>query len=312
MPKFSLHKLGQNLGLKVVSVGIAIALWAFVNAGQREQQISLQVPVSYRNLPAGMMIYGPSPNFVELLVSGPSTLLSLLDPGRLTLRLDLRGVESGQAEFKIGPQMFNVPRQVRIDRIDPAMIALDVDKIDTREVPVHVVTSGSVANGYRVSAVEATPATVRVTGPHRAVSQLQGIDTEPFELKNAAADAEQTLALIAPGSKVAIDADEVQARAKLQEVMGDREYPSVAVAVRDADYKARVQPRQVSITLHGPVRELSSLKLEGQVYVDAHGAAPGTHEVPVQIDLPGGVELVRQSPEKVKLRMSSQKVGTSS
>ena len=61
------------------------------------------------------------------------------------LRLDLSGVTVGQAVFKIGPEMFNVPRQTDVTRISPSQIVLDIDRIVDRQVPIHVSVQGQPA-----------------------------------------------------------------------------------------------------------------------------------------------------------------------
>jgi hypothetical protein len=85
------HWLLRNFGLRALSVLIAAGLWLFVNAGQHEAQTSMLVPVDYRGLPPGLMIVNRRPDFVALSISGPRTLLSLLDSTRLTVHLDLSG-----------------------------------------------------------------------------------------------------------------------------------------------------------------------------------------------------------------------------
>src|SRR5436309_10420692 len=82
----------QNLGLRIISLLLAVGLWLFVNAGQHSSVESFNIPVSYRGLPPGFVITNEHPDFVKLQLSGPETLLSLVDPGRLMLKLDLSGV----------------------------------------------------------------------------------------------------------------------------------------------------------------------------------------------------------------------------
>src|SRR5579871_2795656 len=154
----------RNLSLRILAVLIALGLWFFVNAGQREAQANLLVPVEYRGLPTGLTITNRRPDFVSLSISGPRTLLSLLDPGRLTVRMDLRGLTPGQAELKITPEMFRIPRQTTIDRIVPSQITLDVDQIMTRELPVRLSINGQVASGLAVGSIDIKPPVVSVTG----------------------------------------------------------------------------------------------------------------------------------------------------
>jgi YbbR domain-containing protein len=304
--------LGRNPALKATALLVAIGLWIFVNAGQREAQSTIQVPVKYRGLPPGLMIVSPHPDFVALEVSGPGTLLSLLDPGRLALKLDLNGVVPGQTDFKIGPQLFNVPRQTSIDRITPAAITLEIDRVTTREVPVHAVFKGPPPAGYAIGDIELKPAAVTVSGPQRAISQLDQIDTEPIDISSATNDLNKSIELNPPGGLVRMAEEVVEARVAIHELLTDREFRGVQVAVREANFKYRVQPRQVSVTVRGPARRLSSLSLDGVVFVNAQGAAPGIHELPVQVELPGGIEVVRQAPERVKLRLSAEKAGARS
>src|SRR5438309_5864445 len=101
----------RNLGLRIISLALAVGLWIFVNAGQHGSSRSLDVPISYRRLPPGFLITNPHPDIVKIQISGPRGLLSLIEPNRLTVTLDLSGVGVGQASFKIGPDAFNVPRQ---------------------------------------------------------------------------------------------------------------------------------------------------------------------------------------------------------
>jgi YbbR domain-containing protein len=77
--------------------------------------------------------------------------------------------------------------------------------------------------------------------------------------------------------------------------------------VRDPDFKYRVDPKQATLTIRGPVAKLADLDAKGLAFVDAKGVEPGSHELPLQVTLPDGMQLVRQSPDKVKLRMYREK-----
>src|SRR5690348_14221230 len=176
------QRLRRNVGLRAISLLLAIGLWFFVNAGQRGALASMRVPISYRALPAGLVIVNQRPDFVQLEVRGPRTLLSLLDPDRLVLRLDLSGITLGQAVFKIGPEMFNVPRQTDVTRVSPSQILLDIDRITDRQVPIRVDVQGQPAAGYRVASVKTNPPVAVVRGPSRFVLHLDNVLTSPVEL----------------------------------------------------------------------------------------------------------------------------------
>ena len=75
------------------------------------------------------------------------------------------------------------------------------------------------------------------------------------------------------------------------------------VEVRDTDFKFRLSPQKATITVRGPAARLDGLDPKGMVYVDAKGGDPGAHDLPLQVELPDGMQLVKQSPDHVKLRI---------
>lgn len=299
--------LERDMGLRLISLALAVGLWIFVNAGERGSVEPFRVPISYRDLPPGFVLMNPHPDFVTIRVSGPRTLLSIIDPTHLTLRLDLTGVGIGQASFKIGPESFAVPRHTEVTSVLPSQIVLEVDKYVTRDLPVHLALSGTPGEGYKISSVEVAPATVTVRGPSRDVARIDQVDTEALSVAGLTSDFSREVNLMAPASEVRLESDEVTAKVALAPVVAEREFHDVPISVRDTDLKFRMDPRHVNLALSGPLLTLEKIDLKASVYVEAAGLAPGAYSIPVQINLPDGVALVRQTPAKVRLRMSREK-----
>ena len=269
----------------------------------------LTVPVNYSSLPRGMVIVNHPPTFVKIEVTGPRTLLSLLDPERLSLKIDLHSVVAGQSEFKIYPGMFNVGRNTTVTSISPDQLSLDVDRLATRDVPVHLAVQGKVDQGYTISSVDIVPASVTVVGPSRSVAPLTSVGTEPFDLRGLTSDTSRTVNIVPPDPSLGLSTGHVDAKVNVAEAITDREIRS-DVEVKDSDFKYRVQPKQATLTIRGPAVKLAGLAPKGLAYVDADGLAPGSHELPLQVTLPDGMQLVRQSPDKVRLRMYHERLTT--
>jgi YbbR-like protein len=306
--RYTLQRLREaalkNLGLRIISLLLAIGLWLFVNTGQHNSLASFNVPIGYRGLPFGFVITNPHPDFVKIQLSGPATLLSLVDPSRLTLRLDLSGVGVGQASFKIGPDSFiNTPRGTSVTSISSSQIVLDIDKYVVHDLPIHLVTTGSVADGYRIAAVSFTPSTVRVRAPSKELNRIDTIDTEAVEVSGLSIDTTRQVALASPGEMVREEPTEVTVTIRIAQQIAGRDFRNVPVEVRDSDYPSKVTPDRINLTLRGPKPVLARLDLKGAVYVDADGLGPGLHHATVQVQLPQGVELLRQWPEKVTIRI---------
>jgi YbbR domain-containing protein len=295
--------LERNIGLRLISVGLAIALWIFVNAGQHTAPETFVVPVTYRDLPPGFILTNQHPETIRIQVTGPRTLLSIIDPAHLTLRLDLTGVGIGQASFKISPDVFPVPRHTEVTSIVPSQIVLDIDKNITREVPVHLIVSGDAADGYRIAATEVTPARIALRGPSRALAHVDQVDTEPVAAAGITGDLSRNVDLMAPSNTVRLEPDEVTAKITVAEVVTDKEFRQVPINVRDTDLSYRMDPRRVNLVVRGPSLTLAKIDWKTAAYIEAAGFGPGAYNVAVQLNLPDGVALVRQAPEKVRVKM---------
>ena len=299
--------LERDMGLRLISLALAIGLWIFVNAGEHGYAHSFNVPISYRGLPPGFVLTNQHPSFLIIQVSGPRTLLSIIDPSHLRLRLDLTGVGIGQASFKIGTDSFPVPRHTEVTSVLPSQIVLDVDKIVTREIPVHLALTGAPGEGYKIASAEVAPATVVVRGPSREVARIDEVDTEALEVAGITDDFSRPVNLLSPESSVRLESDEVMAKVTLAPVVTQKEFRDVPITVRDTDLKFRMDPRHVNVVLSGPLLTLQKIDLKTAVYLEAAGLGAGTYSAAVQLNLPDGVALVRQTPEKVRLRMFREK-----
>ncbi|MGB8685263.1 MAG: CdaR family protein [Candidatus Binatus sp.] len=301
---------GGDIGLRILSVVLAVGLWIFVNAGERGSVESLTVPISYASLPQGMVIVNHPPTQVKIEVTGPRTLLSLLDPERLTLKIDPASLAPGQSEIKVYPAMFNVGRNTTVTSISPDQLSLDIDRLVTRDVPVHLAVENEVAPGYTISSVDITPPSVTMIGPSRSVLPLTSVSTEPLDLKGLTADTSRSVEIVPPDPTMGLSTGHVDVKVNVAEAITDREFRAVDVEVKDSDFKYRVEPKQATLTIRGPAVKLAGLAPKGLAYVDANGLAPGSHELPLQVTVPDGMQLVRQSPDKVRLRMYHEKLTT--
>ena len=303
-----IQRVRRNLGLRAIAILLAVGLWFFVNAGQRGVLAPMRVPVSYRALPTGLVIVNQRPDFVQIEVRGPRTLLSLLNPDRMVLRLDLSGVSMGQAVFKIGPEMFNVPRQTDVTRISPSQIVLDIDRITDRQIPIRVDVQGQPAAGYRVASAKANPSAATVRGPSRFVFHTDGVQTSPVEVNGAKSDIAQPVGLLPPSDRVTVLGPQAaEVAVSITEIIAKRELRGLVVEVRDTDYKVKIEPQRIAVTVRGPINQVSGLDLKGSVFVTAEDVSPGSHDLPVQVELPDGIQLVRANPDNVRVRIYRQK-----
>lgn len=293
----------RNGTLKLFSLAFACGLWLLVNAGERDAEKTLVVPVEIRNLSSQLVIVGPRIEYVDLRVSGPRTLLGRLNSKKVTL--DLTGVRPGQAAFRIGSDRLSLPRGVKLVRISPSQITLDIARMIRRTVPVRVGTMGKPPYGFELKGVEVVPDFIEVTGPAPQVEKLETVKTESVDIGRLTQALTQTIDLQGPeGELVTYDIAQVRARIDIQEVMLTRELRRVKIEIKNADLPATVTPVHLDLTVRGAQRLVEKLQLnDGAVFVDAGGVGPGTVSVPVNVILPPGIEIVAQEPQEVTLKI---------
>jgi hypothetical protein len=299
----------HNAGTKLLALLTAFGLWFFVNTGERDAEMSVQVPVELRNRPPNVMLVSPRVDFIDLVVSGPRTLLNRIDPQQVSIPLDLNGVRPGPAVFRILGETLDLPRGVTIVRMTPAEVTLEFAPVLRKRVPVHVALAGKPAAGLRVTDTRVAPESVEVVGPAAQVGAVKAAETAPVELADAPAGLlERDVPLDVPGEYVSFSAALVHVQIRLEEPERTRTFAGVPIVVRSGTYRATVQPARVQITVRGPQSATDALELDhGAVYIDAGGREPGSYAVTPAVDLPAGIEMVKQEPAQVTLRVLRQR-----
>jgi YbbR domain-containing protein len=299
----------RDVGLKLLSLLVAFALWFFVNVGERDTEAAFQVPLELRNIPSHLMLVSPRTDFIDLRVIGPRTLLSRIDQERLSMSLDLGGVRPGPAVFRLRPEVLELPRGVNVVRLTPSEVTLELARVVRKTVPVRLTFSGKPPIDLRVTEVKLAPEAVEVFGPSGEVDDIKAAETEPLDLSGAESGIiERDVGLAVPQEYLSFSASLVHARVRLEEPEQTRVLKSIPVIVRNSEYRTEIKPEKVRITLRGPLSVIEALELgHGAVYIDATDLAPGSYEMEPQVDLPFEVELVKQEPGTVKLTVLVEK-----
>lgn len=304
---FNVDRLRQvvthNVGLKLLSLLIACGLWSFVNFGERDTEESLKVPLELRNIPMHLLITSPRVDFVDLRVTGPRTLLGRIDRNRLSIGLDLGGVRPGPAVFHVGAEALNLPRGVKVVRLNPAQVTMELERVGHKSVPVHLRLVGKPPPDLQVIDTKVSPETVQISGPASDVDEVHAVNTETVDISKATAGTiERELPIDPLGEYISFSANRIAAQVRIDEVSQTRELKHVPVERRNVASGYRIVPDSVRVVVRGPKRLLESLEVS-TLLVSAEGANDGNDDQLVEpnVELPAGVELVTIDPRQVKL-----------
>src|SRR5258708_2543851 len=193
----------DHLGLKVLSLGLALLLWMVV-AGEETVERGLRVPLELQQMPAGIEVLGDIPTTVDVRVRGVSGALSRVGTGDVVAVLDLRSARSGRRLFPLTPEQVRVPFGVEVVQVTPSAVAMAFEPSATREVPILPSVDGRPAPGYVVGQMSAEPKTVEVIGPESAVERATEVLTEPVPVSGARAAVRQavTIGLLDPSLRL--------------------------------------------------------------------------------------------------------------
>lgn len=291
----------HNLPLKLVSLAIAVGLWAFVNLGERDSEEAIKVPVELRQIPSALMITSPRVDSVDLRVVGPRTLLGRIDHNQLTLPLDLGGAQPGPAVFTVNVERLNLPRGVRVVRVTPAEITVTLEAIGRKVVPVELKLEGTPPEDFSITSTAILPTEVELTGPESQVDPIESVTTEVVRLgTDSRAPIQRDVPIEPLGEYVKPKPGAVAVDIQIAEVLIDVTLESVVVGVMaTAAGEVQIEPAHARLTLRGPRRVVEKVTPAGLLGVDAARLDVGAHILSIIPNLPEEATLVDLDPKEV-------------
>jgi YbbR domain-containing protein len=191
----------NNLGLKALSLVLAIFLWLVVLSEQKID-LTLNLPLEFRNIPRGLYLVNDVPSTLRVRLRGPKSLMQTLSPGEVSLDESARGLVEGENILPITPDAVSVPRGIEVVGVEPHRVRVVLDGSAEREVEVFARLEGAPAGGFAVQRVVVTPDRVWVVGPRGAVARLRRLPTTAIRLDEQKASFTAQAMLEPPGNQV--------------------------------------------------------------------------------------------------------------
>jgi YbbR domain-containing protein len=300
----------RHLGLKVLSVGLALLLWMVVS-GEETVERGLRVPLELQQMPGGIEVLGDIPTTVDVRVRGGSGLLSRVGTGDVMAVLDLRSARAGRRLFPLTPDQVRVPFGVEVVQVTPSAVAMAFEASATREVPVVPSVDGRPAPGYVVGPMTAEPKVVEVIGPESTVRRATEVLTEPVPVSGAKAPVRQavTLGLLDPSLRLK-SARTAMVTVQVVPAPLERALRNRPVHLRNLgeNLQAEAEPPAVELTLRGNREALNRVAADDIVaFIDLAGLGPGQYTLDVHADSSPDAGVTRIEPASVQVRITRGK-----
>jgi len=300
----------RHVGLKVVSLALAVALWMAVS-GEEVVERGLRVPLELQQFPPGLELSGEPFTLVDVRVRGGSGTIGQVTPGDIIAMLDLRAARPGRRLFQLTPENVRAPFGVEVVQVAPSSIAMVFEKSATRLVPIVPEIEGNPAPGFIVGTVTADPKTIEVTGPESAVARATEAVTEAVSVAGARARIAESVrvGLLDPLLRLKTPRS---ATVRVEVLPGPRERTAGGQPVHLRNLApalaAQALPPAVDVVLRGSREGLNRIE-PGDVmaYVDLSGLGVGDYSLPVAAEASNDAGIARILPSAVQVRITRAK-----
>jgi YbbR domain-containing protein len=195
---------GGTWGLRLLALAIAVALWLAISVDEREArgQRAVTASVTY-NSPEELVLLDPIQQ-LQVLLSGPDSQISTLDPRQVSVRVDLSEVDPGTHTLSLGPGDVSLPPNLRVESITPNQVRVEIDRRESKQLRVEPIFTGEPAAGATLGQVTVIPAEVVVEGPASRLAGIDSVETVPISLDGHALSFEETAAVSSPDPLVQV------------------------------------------------------------------------------------------------------------
>ena len=171
----------HNLGLKLISLGLAVGLWLAV-ARDPMAEVAVNVPIEFRNMPANLEISAESIPTAQIRLRGPERIVHQLRSSDVYVGIELGNLKPGERTFDLTDHQIHRPAGLEVVQVVPSQVHFEFDDRLIRRVPVQPRVVGSFASGYQMGQVLADPALVTISGPKKHVEAVEAATTDPVDV----------------------------------------------------------------------------------------------------------------------------------
>ncbi len=250
----------DNVGLKVMSLGLAVSIWTLLQAEQVVEQRT-RVRVSY-DWPEDLVRVDEVPRWVSITVSGPQGRVRTIERRTLSMSVDLSEAEKGTATIDYTERsVTGLPDNLKITQITPPMTEVELDAKIKRTVRVRPAVIGEPAEGWERGSITIDPESVEIEGPESVLRDINEVSTDIVNISGRTDSLVADVAIKTPSSNLRPTNDTpVSVRVAVDALVDNRTFTEVPVIV-DSGWAASPSTAKF-VTVKGPIRAINELKAD--------------------------------------------------
>jgi YbbR domain-containing protein len=171
----------HNLGLKLISLALAVGLWLAV-ARDPVAEVAVDVAIEFHNIPQNLEISSENIPRAQIRLRGPERVVHHLQSADVYAEVELSGLRPGERTFDLTAQQIHQPAELEVVQIVPNQLHLNFDARLVRQVPVQPRIVGTFVSGYDIAQVVVEPANITISGPKKHVEGVESAITDPVDV----------------------------------------------------------------------------------------------------------------------------------
>jgi YbbR domain-containing protein len=201
----------HNLGLKISALLISVLLWFFVTS-RGQSEMSLEIPIEFKNIPVGLGILSSSNKSASLHIRGQERLMKNVKSSDIRVSVDLTKAKKGEGTFYVNKDDIKLPYAMYVTAVSPSSIKVRIDETVTKVVQVNPVLTGTPEKGSEVKSVKAEPSSVTVKGLRTEVRKITDLRTETLDVTGLKETTSQDLDIDISGANISLDVNSVKVK----------------------------------------------------------------------------------------------------
>jgi YbbR domain-containing protein len=252
---------------------------------------------------AGQPVVGPN----KVKITGAKSMIDRISYVKATLeeKGKLKETITRDARIQVLDKDLNKLNVV----VDPDTVKVTVPvKSNTKTVPISVVKKGSAPSGVTIVSIELDENEATITGTEEVLKETENVRVE-VDISKISENTTLSLPVIISNGITKVTPQMVKATVVVKKEE-DKTVSSIPISIRGltAAYKAEINDpasRTINVEVNGPSGAVVGLKPEDfSAYIDVTGLTEGSHDVPIQVDGPTGVNW---QPDKETAKVSITK-----
>ncbi|MGC8736858.1 MAG: CdaR family protein [Dissulfurimicrobium sp.] len=271
--------------------------------GEEKAEITVSLPVEVINLPKDLIIANDIPTAINVRIFGPRSLIRDVAIQRLPKIIDLKNTSPGKITIHIDPETLPIPTGVKITRFQPSEFNIILEPMMRKELMVKPEIIGTPAKGYKIEKIETIPDRVIASGLPRELNKLREIKTLPINIDGATEIIKVRSGLnMKDITNTETNISEVTVTVYIKPIEGIKKIQRVPVKLYPPISKISFWPKEVSITLKGPLTELNNITANDiTVMIETQDLTKGIHVIEPKCIVPEGISLLNIIPQKIKV-----------